>query len=116
MFWVCDILVCVTCRCQKGALLLTRNYLSLGCVFPQAFAAQVQHFLGTDVIEPALAFPPGFDEPPLEFSSWSEIAEVCGDSRKWGGMHFEASAALCPPPPSAQHFMASSSFVRGIDR
>eukprot|EP00752_Nemacystus_decipiens_P004023 g3684.t2 len=57
----------------------------------KAFATQVQNFLGTDVIEPSLQFPPGpppagFDAPPLEFSSWSEIAqgavtagvELCG--------------------------------------
>ena len=59
----------------------------------QAFARQIENFLGDDTIEPALQFPPGppppgFDAPPLEFASWSEISEVCGDSRAWGGMHF----------------------------
>ncbi|CAN0551951.1 unnamed protein product, partial [Ectocarpus sp. 8 AP-2014] len=59
----------------------------------EAFARQIEYFLGDDTIEPALEFPPGppppgFDAPPLEFASWSEISQVCGDSRAWGGMHF----------------------------
>lgn len=84
-----------------------RNLLpSLSLLCLQAFAAQVENFLGSDVIEPPLQFPPGppppgFDAPPLEFFSWSEIAQVCGDSRLWGGMHFEASPVLCPPNTAA---------------
>ncbi|CAM9482619.1 unnamed protein product [Ectocarpus fasciculatus] len=70
----------------------------------EAFARQIKNFFGTDEIDPPLQFPPGappagFTSAPLEFSSWSEIAEVCGDSRVWGGMHFRdsvpAGAELC---------------------
>lgn len=27
----------------------------------------------------------------IEFKKWSEITELCGESRLWGGMHFSAS-------------------------
>ena len=37
----------------------------------------------------------------LAYSTWSEIAERCGESRLWGGMHFTAAvpdgAKLCEP-------------------
>ncbi|CAM9706452.1 unnamed protein product, partial [Scytosiphon promiscuus] len=70
------------------------EYPSASACLCEAFARQVENFLGSDVIEPALQFPPGdppagFDSPPLEFSTWSEVSEVCGDSRFWGGLHFE---------------------------
>ena len=62
----------------------------------QAFAQQVGNFFGDDTIDPALQFPPG-PLPPgfnasLEFDSWSEVSQVCGDSRVWGGMHFAVSS------------------------
>lgn len=71
----------------------------------QAFAIQVENILGTDVVEPALEFPlpPGSDAPPLAFSLWSDLAQMCSDSRVLGGMHFEASlSVLCSL--SAQQF------------
>ncbi len=44
-----------------------------------------------DTIEPPISFPPGVDPPILTFSSWSEVSQMCGDSRVWAGLHFEAS-------------------------
>ncbi|CAN0217950.1 unnamed protein product, partial [Scytosiphon promiscuus] len=80
------------------------EYPSGSACICEVFARQIKNFLGSDVIEPALEFPPGdpppgFDAPPLQFSTWSEISEVCGNSRFWGGMHFEeavtAGMELC---------------------
>lgn len=53
----------------------------------QVFAEQVQNFVGADEIVPDLQLGPMF--PLFKFSSWSHISQVCGDSRVWGGMHFE---------------------------
>ncbi|CAM9338597.1 unnamed protein product [Ectocarpus sp. 8 AP-2014] len=82
----------------------TSEYPSASACLCELFARQVENFLGDDKIEPPLQFPPGppppgFDEPPLVFSSWSEISQVCGDSRVWGGVNFAgavpAGAELC---------------------
>ncbi|CAM9235018.1 unnamed protein product [Laminaria digitata] len=51
----------------------------------QVFAEQVVNFTGTDEISPPLMF------ASFSFTSWSEISQVCGDSRVWGGMHFAVS-------------------------
>ena len=77
--------------------LTEKNVTAFPLACPQVFARQVENFLGSDVIDPVLQFPPGtppdgFDAPPLEFDSWSEISEVCGDSRIWGGLHFAVSS------------------------
>ncbi|CAN0483832.1 unnamed protein product, partial [Ectocarpus sp. 12 AP-2014] len=79
------------------------EYPSASACLCEGFARQIENFLGDDKIEPALQFPPG--PPPaslnasLEFTSWSEISQVCGDSRVWGGIHFAgavlAGAELC---------------------
>lgn len=42
---------------------------------------------GTDTIDPPLEQPE--EDPLLTFASWSEISEMCGDSRVWAGLHFE---------------------------
>lgn len=47
------------------------------------FADQVQEFFGSDEINPPVAL------GPFSFSSWSEVSQICGDSRVWGGMHFK---------------------------
>ncbi|CAM9870915.1 unnamed protein product [Ectocarpus fasciculatus] len=79
------------------------EYPSASACLCEAFAQQVGNFFGDDTIDPALQFPPG-PLPPgfnasLEFDSWSEVSQVCGDSRVWGGMHFAgavpAGAELC---------------------
>lgn len=63
----------------------------------QAYAEQIRQWLdGEDEVDPPLQFPPPelgpvLGPPVLEFSSWSEISEMCGDSRYWGGMHFEVN-------------------------
>lgn len=60
----------------------------------QAYAEQLKDWRdGADVIDPPIQFPPPGSGAPLslEFSSWSAISEMCGDSRYWGGMHFEVS-------------------------
>ncbi|CAM9971823.1 unnamed protein product [Ascophyllum nodosum] len=66
----------------------------------QAFAEQVAHFLGSDKIEDSIDVTElmGLEEMK-GFSSWSEISEVCANSRVWGGMHFAdavpAGTELC---------------------
>lgn len=54
----------------------------------QVFAEQLQLHFDSDGINPPLEL------GPFSFSSWSEISQVCGDSRVWGGMHFEVSKWL----------------------
>lgn len=51
----------------------------------QVFAEQVVNLIGTDEISPPLEF------ANFTFTSWSEVSQVCGDSRVWGGMHFAVS-------------------------
>lgn len=53
----------------------------------QVFAEQVEFFVSSDEIVPDLQL------NDFSFSSWSEISQVCGDSRVWGGMHFQVSPA-----------------------
>lgn len=71
---------------------------------------------GEDEINPPIQFPPPeFGGPVVTFSSWSEVSGMCGDSRVWGGLHFEvneesfacaqglefASWTVLPPPAAA---------------
>lgn len=59
----------------------------------QLYANTLEVWAGTDTIDPPLQFPPPeFGGPVLEFSAWSEVSKMCGDSRVWGGLHFEVSA------------------------
>eukprot|EP00752_Nemacystus_decipiens_P012197 g10813.t1 len=66
----------------------------------EAFASALQVWAGTDTIDPPLEFPPPeFDGPVLTFTSWSEMSQMCGDTRVWAGLHFEeavpAGVELC---------------------
>eukprot|EP00904_Undaria_pinnatifida_P002795 jgi/Undpi1/12516/HiC_scaffold_6.g02185.m1 len=74
----------------------------------QVFAEQVQDQLGSDEIDPPLEL------GPFKYGSWSEISQVCGDSRVWGGMHFKdavpAGADLCGGGDMAV------SIARSVDR
>ena len=45
---------------------------------------------GSSVIEPGVT--PAADLA-LHFNTWSDLATACGDSRVWGGVHFEPSVA-----------------------
>lgn len=56
---------------------------------PKLYAEQVAMFLGADEIDPPLEL------DAFEFSSWSEISQVCGNSRVWGGLHFAVSLRRC---------------------
>lgn len=51
-------------------------------------------YTGNDIIDPPLEFPIG-EDVVAEFSRWSEISDMCGDSRLWGGMHFYVSHLRC---------------------
>lgn len=55
------------------------------------YAEQIAYFLGEDEIDPPLQVGPPLTAGPMEFHSWSEISQICGDSRAWGGMHFAVS-------------------------
>lgn len=59
--------------------------------FFQAYAEQIRFWLdGEDEIDPPIQFPPPeYGGPIVTFSRWSEVSAMCGDSRLWGGMHFE---------------------------
>lgn len=59
-------------------------------ILAQVFAEQLILYTGTDVIDPPLIFPIG-EDVTAEFSWWSEVYELCGSSRVWGGMHFYVS-------------------------
>jgi len=62
----------------------------------QAFANALRHWAEEDTIAPPLLLPPTeLGGPFLEFSSWSEVSEMCGDSRVWAGLHFEVGASVC---------------------
>ncbi|CAB1104024.1 CPO-like [Ectocarpus sp. CCAP 1310/34] len=66
----------------------------------EGFASALRLWAGNDIIDPPIGFPPPeFGGPILEFSSWTEISQMCGDSRVWAGLHFEeavpAGAELC---------------------
>lgn len=56
----------------------------------QVFADQLVEYTGTNIIDPPLEFQIG-DDVNAEYPSWSAIAEDCGNSRLWGGMHFYVS-------------------------
>ena len=77
-----------------------------GC-FAQAQA--MRRFTGTDELNWSITFPAGSSriEPGitpktdivLHFPTWTDFAQNCGQSRAWGGVHFQAavdaSAAIC---------------------
>jgi len=77
-----------------------------GC-FAQAQA--MRRFTGTDELNWSITFPAGSSriEPGitpktdivLHFPTWTDFAQNCGQSRVWGGVHFQAavdaSAAIC---------------------
>ncbi|CAN0141131.1 unnamed protein product, partial [Discosporangium mesarthrocarpum] len=88
------------------------EYPSASSCFCQVFAEVLQHSSGEDDISPPLQFTaatkgslrsePGITpatDVVFTYKKWSEIAEMCGQSRLWGGMHFEesvpAGAELC---------------------
>lgn len=68
------------CSAFGGALALHFDSDDLGLTlnFPK----------GSSVIEPGVT--PAQDIT-VTFASWSEWVMVCGDSRVWGGLHFEAA-------------------------
>lgn len=57
------------------------------------FSDQMRTYTGHDSIEPPLEFPVS-DTVTAEFGSWSEVAQICGESRVWGGMHFAVSVHM----------------------
>ncbi|MCY3916541.1 MAG: vanadium-dependent haloperoxidase [Chloroflexi bacterium] len=74
-----------------------------------AQAQAVRRFSGADELNWTVAFPagssriePGFtpaEDLTLHFTTWTEFAQDCGQSRVWAGVHFpaavETSAAVC---------------------
>ncbi|WBB62403.1 vanadium-dependent haloperoxidase [Streptomyces sp. WMMC500] len=77
------------------------EYPSASSALCLAFAAQVRQFTGTDQIKVTAAFPKGSSlvEPgvtpaadiTLQWNSWTEFAEDCGESRIWAGENFRSS-------------------------
>lgn len=64
---------------------------SLGwCCCQQVFTEQLIKFTGTDIIPGGVSL-----GQHLSFDSWSEVSQICGDSRVWGGMHFEVTTRHC---------------------
>ena len=59
-------------------------------MFSKGFVSALKLWAGADAIDPPLDFPPPeFGGPILTFGSWSEISQMCGDTRVWAGLHFE---------------------------
>lgn len=56
-------------------------------MFTQVFAEQMVDYTGSDTLDPPLVFPLTTNVT-LELSSWSEVSDLCGNGRLWGGMHF----------------------------
>ncbi|CAM9676919.1 unnamed protein product, partial [Hapterophycus canaliculatus] len=89
------------------------EYPSASACICEAYAEQIRDWLGgEDALDPPIQFPPAELAPPvLEFSSWSAISEMCGDSRYWGGMHFQgavpAGFELCGGDGMAKSISAS---------
>eukprot|EP00903_Cladosiphon_okamuranus_P012376 g11599.t1 len=88
------------------------EYPSASACICEAFVSALKLWAESDTIDPPLEFPPPeFGVPILSFSSWSEVSQTCGDSRVWGGMHFEGSvpagAKLCGGDEPAHSIAAS---------
>jgi len=65
----------------------------------KAFASALKYWAPEgDEIDPPVGFPPvppgGLEDPILTFKSWSEVSQMCGDSRVWAGLHFEVSNSV----------------------
>eukprot|EP00752_Nemacystus_decipiens_P017791 g15951.t1 len=76
------------------------EYPSASSCICEAFVGAMKLWTGTDDLDPPLEYPaPELGEPMLTFTSWSEISEMCGESRLWAGLHFEgaipAGVELC---------------------
>ncbi len=77
------------------------EYPSASACFCAAHAQAGRRFLDTDEIHFTHRYPAGSSriEPGLtpardltiEYRSWTDFSQECGDSRVWGGVHFEAS-------------------------
>eukprot|EP00752_Nemacystus_decipiens_P007406 g6624.t1 len=68
------------------------EYPSASSCMCEAFASALKVWAGADEIDPPLEFPPPeFGGPVLTFTSWSEMSQMCGDSRVWAGLHFEGA-------------------------
>ena len=61
----------------------------------QGFVSALKYWAGADPFDPPIEFPPPeFGGPILTFTSWSEVSQMCGDSRVWAGLHFEVNTTL----------------------
>lgn len=86
------------------------EYPSASACFCQAHAQSARLFLGNDVLDYPVVYPAGSSriEPgvtpstdtTLLFGTWTELAEDCGQSRLWAGVHFQSaideSMDFCP--------------------
>ncbi|MDH5674080.1 MAG: vanadium-dependent haloperoxidase [Myxococcales bacterium] len=85
------------------------EYPSASTCFCAAHAQAVRNYLGTDVLGWQIPRPAGSSrvEPGvtpsvdtvLSFPTWTDYVEICGQSRVWAGVHFQAavdeSRAIC---------------------
>lgn len=86
------------------------EYPSASACFCQAHAQSARLYLGNDQLGYAVQYPAGSSriEPgmtpsadkTLVFNTWTELAEDCGQSRLWAGVHFQSaideSVDFCP--------------------
>ncbi|WP_345423753.1 vanadium-dependent haloperoxidase [Halioxenophilus aromaticivorans] len=86
------------------------EYPSASACFCQAHAQSARLFLGTDLLQYPVNYPAGSSriEPgvtpasdtTLVFDTWTDLAQDCGQSRLWAGVHFRSaideSMAFCP--------------------
>lgn len=79
------------------------EYPSASSALCHAHAETSRHYLGSDRLDWAVPVPKGSSviEPgvtpsadiTLRFATWSDLADDCGRSRIWGGVHFEEAVA-----------------------
>jgi hypothetical protein len=83
------------------------EYPSISTALCEANAEANRLYLGTDELGWTLPRAKGssFVEPgttpasdiELHFATWTEFAEICGESRLWGGLHFQAAIDVARP-------------------
>ena len=83
------------------------EYPSGSSCFCAAHAQASRRFLGSDTLGWRVTYPPGSSrvepgvtpaaETTLSFDSWTQFETVCGQSRLWGGVHFQAAIDASKP-------------------
>lgn len=97
------------------------EYPSGSSCFCAAHAQASRRFLGSDTLGWQVTYPPGSSrvepgvtpalETTLNFATWTQFENVCGQSRLWAGVHFQAAIDASKPMcrsigDRAHHFLS----------